>query len=102
MEKEIEFQDEQGKTQTVKLRRLKYGEYSKYEEETVDTKIIGGQPIVKVSTSKLKTLGILKSVVKSTVPINNLADVEKLDRQTGDKLYELFVELNSQNLKKNE
>ena len=100
--KEVEFQDENGKTQKATLKRLSFREWNKLEEESTDAKIVGGQPIVKASSSRLKDLALLKGVVDCTIPLANINDLDKLDRTSGETLFIAFMELNSQNLKKND
>jgi len=98
--KDIEIEID-GIKQTFTLKRLSFGEKNQLEEEATDIKIVANQPIVKVSMSKLKELSILKSIVKSSYPINGIGDVQKLPQEAGDKLFEEFTALNGVDVKKN-
>jgi hypothetical protein len=90
-----------GVKQTFTLKRLSFGEKNQLEEEATDIKIAGTTPIVKVSMSKLKEVSLLKSIVKSTIPLVGIADIQKLPSEVGDKLFEEFTTLNSVEVKKN-
>jgi len=87
---EIEFN---GKKETVKLKRLGFGEKNQLQEEATDIKVIGGQPVVKVSTSKLKELALLKSIVSAPFPITIQA-IKELEQEVGDFLFEEYDALN--------
>jgi hypothetical protein len=96
MEVEIEFK---GKKEKVKLKKLSFGERNQLEEEATDIKIVGGQPIVKVSTSKMKEIALLKSIVDAPFPVSIQA-IRDLDLESGNALFEAFTELNQMNEKK--
>lgn len=49
---------------TVVFKRLNFYEKNSVEEESTEIKMLGNIPQVKVSTTKIKELGILKSVVE--------------------------------------
>ena len=93
MNKKIEIEYE-GKTAIVELKELDFGEKNQLEEESTDIKIIGGQPIVKISTSKMKELALLKSIVDAPFTIS-LESIKKLSDANGKKLFEAYSELNN-------
>ena len=96
----VEFEID-GVKQSVELKRLSFGEKNQLEEEATDIKFSGVNPIVKISTSKLKELGILKSVVSSTIPLKSVSDIQALPQEVGELLTEKITALNSLDLKKN-
>lgn len=128
MRKKIEINFTEGEgidrldlTGTVILKRLNFSEKNAMEEEATEIKIFGKTPQVKISTSKLKEIGLLKSIVKSdliqttyvedkvtknAVPISNKYDlnmsgIQNLPQEVGEQLVDAFTELNSMNEKKN-
>lgn len=106
---------------TVTLKRLSFSEKNSLEEEATDIKIFGNTPQVKVSTSKMKELGILKSIIASDlkkttyymdkVTKNTLAQekpydlniegIRNLPQDVGNELFIAFTELNQVDEKKN-
>ena len=106
----------------VTLKRFNFEEQNAYSEESTDIKFFGATQQVKVSTSKLKELGILKSVIdnklqkityfqdkvtKALIPISNsypldLAGIRNLPREVGDMLFIAFSEINEVSEKKKE
>jgi len=109
---------------TVTMKRLNFSEKNAMDEESTDIKIIapGIPPQVKVSTSKMREVGIFKSVVSSdlkktsyfedktkpefqatTEPFALTMDgVRNLPNEVGDMLWLAFVELNQINEKKSQ
>jgi hypothetical protein len=86
---------------TCIMKRLSFGEFNQLEEEATDIKSFAGQqPIVKISTSKMKELALLKSIVSSTYPLTTIAQIKELPREVGDLLFNSFTELNEQTPKK--
>jgi hypothetical protein len=79
------------------------------EEESTDIKMIGGQTTVKVSSSKLKELSILKSIVSSTVMNEkneqytfDSVGIGNLPQEIGLQLFEAVSEINTIDSKKND
>ena len=128
MKKKIEIMYEEGEgldklefKGKVTLKRLNFSEKNSLEEESTDIKIFGNTPQVKVSTSKMKELSILKSVIgcelqkitfiedkvtKAHMPVvtNYLLDINgirDLPQEVGDELFLEFTQLNSVDKKKN-
>jgi hypothetical protein len=95
-EVEIEFNGSKG---IVRIKRLNYGEKNKLEEEATDVKIMGGEPIVRVSMSKLKELALLKSITDAPFPIN-LNNIQALEQEIGDELFLAYSEINGVSKKK--
>jgi hypothetical protein len=100
MEKVVEIEID-GVKQSFTLKRLSFGAKNQLEEEATEIKIVGNQPMVKVSSSKLKEVSLLKSIVKSSIPINGIGDIQNLSQEVGEALFEAFTELNSVDVKKN-
>ena len=92
MEKQVEIEFN-GKKELVVLKRLSFGEKNKLEEEATDIKVIGGQPVVKISTSKMKELALLKSITKAPFTID-LNSIQALPQEIGAKLFDEFTTLN--------
>jgi hypothetical protein len=102
------------------MKRLSFSEKNSIEEDSTDIKMYGNTPQVKVSTSKIKELGILKSVVsseliktlyvedkvtKNPVPVNtpyalDIAGIRDLPQDVGEQLLEVFTNLNTVSEKK--
>lgn len=97
--KEIEV-DVEGTKHRVTLKKLSYGEHNALEEEATQISYSGSQPIVKVSSSKMKELAIFKSIVSSTTPLDSIQKIRDLPKEVGDQLFEAFTELNQQDAKK--
>jgi Zn-dependent M28 family amino/carboxypeptidase len=96
----IEFEIE-GIKHWVEMKRLSFGEKNQLEEEATDIKMTGAVPIIKISTSKLKEVSILKSVVDSSISLKTIEDIRNLPQEVGELLIEKVTELNSTDLKKN-
>lgn len=98
----------------VTMKRLNYSEKNALEEESTDIKVYGATPTVKVSTSKMKEVGILKSVVESDVkrttyieekggeikPLSipyalDINGIRALPQDVGEELFAIFTELNN-------
>ena len=106
---------------TVIMKRLNFTEKNSIEEESTDIKMMGTVPQIKVSTSKIKELGIFKSVVSTDLvrtvyhedrvtklpeatrtPYNlDMTGIRELPQDVGNQLLEAFTELNAVNEKKN-
>lgn len=105
----------------VVMKRLNFAEKNALDEESTEIKIFGNTPQVKVSTSKVKELGILKSVVrydlfkttyvedkvtKALMPVTkeyslDINGIRDLPTEVGGFLVEKFTELNTISEKKN-
>ena len=106
---QIDWKDE-GKSLKgkVMIKKLSFREKNMLEEESADVKVINGQPIVKVSTSKLKEVSLHKGIVSweladeraQVYPLNN-ENIGKLPAVIGEQLFSEFTEYNAQTQKKN-
>ena len=105
---------------TVTMKRLNFSEKNSIEEESTDIRMIGSVPQIKVSTSKIKELGIFKSVdscdliethyvedkvTKAATPMNtqyilDIAGIRKLPQEVGEQLVAIYTEMNSVSEKK--
>lgn len=117
----IDFTEEEGTERVefkgaVTLKRLNFTEKNALEEESTDIKIFGNVPQVKVSTSKLKEVALLKSIVASSLVKTTYLDgknigaekygleidgIRKLPQEIGDELFVAYTELNAISEKKN-
>jgi hypothetical protein len=104
----------------VTLKKLNFSEKNALEEESTDIKFFGNTPQVKVSTSKMKELGLLKSIVECTlvkttyvqdkvtkniVPVTNdynldITGIRNLPTDIGEELVYEFTEMNNVSPKK--
>lgn len=84
----------------VVIKRLSFGEMNQVNEDSTDVKVINGQPIIKISQKALKEQGLLRSIIEAPFTID-LKNIQDLDSETGNLLFEEFSELNQQDLKKN-
>jgi hypothetical protein len=94
---EIEYN---GSKANIVMKRLTFGEMNQLTEEATDVKVVAGQPIVKVSQKALKELGLLKSIIEAPFTID-LKNIQELDSEIGNLLFEEFTNLNEQSVKKN-
>jgi len=105
---------------SVTMKRLNFSEKNALEEECTDIKFFGKTPQVKVSTSKMKELGLLKSIVgaaitkttffedritKNIVPTINgyemdINGIRNLPQELGEELFVAYVDLNEVSEKK--
>jgi hypothetical protein len=92
--------DWNGEKRNIVMKRLSFGELNQLTEESTDIKVVNGQPIVNVSQKKLKELSILKSIIEApfTISIN---EIQNLDSDLGNTLFETFSQLNQSEEKKN-
>lgn len=88
-----------GKQEIVTLKRLTFGELNQVNEQSMEIKVVSGQPIVRVNQTAIKEIGLLKSITKApfTIDINNIRD---LDSAVGNMLFEEYTALNDQTPKK--
>jgi hypothetical protein len=98
----------------VTMKRLNFSEKNAMEEEATEIKMFGTTPQVKVSTSKIKELGIFKAIVESNLvrtlyvedrvtkthnPVQtqinlDLEGIRNLPQDVGELLLEGFTDLN--------
>lgn len=122
---EIDYEDGEGIERIefkgkVTLKRLNFSEKNMLEEESSDIRVFGNVPQVKVSTSKMKELALLKSIVSSDLrkitfvedrvtkafnPIVtsyelNIANIKELPQDIGEELFMAFTEINTISEKK--
>ena len=78
----------------VTMRRLTFGEMNALNDEVAQIRMQGETPQVNILQSRMKESGILKSIVSApfTVTIDN---IRRLDNDDGNKLFEIFMELNN-------
>jgi len=106
----------------VVIKRLSFSEKNSLEEESTDIKIMGGQPIVKLSTAKMKEVGLLKSIVSSDLkkttyyedkvtkdhkPTTNaypldITNIRNMPVELGNLLFDEFTAINTVEDKKKE
>lgn len=122
---EIDYEEGEGLDKyelkgTVEMKRLSFSEKNAMEEEATEIKVLGTTPQIKISTSKIKELGILKAVTtsnliktvysedrvtKNPVPAStpyplDAEGIRNLPQDVGEELLEIFAELNTVNEKK--
>jgi len=107
----------------VTLKKLNWSEMNSLQEEASEVKFLNGVPTVKVLTSKMKELSILKSCVDSNLhkttyvedkvkggltpvvveyKLDNVLKIRDLPQEVGEELFNEFQLLNTLNSKKNE
>jgi len=129
MKKEIQvdYSEGEGKFKeelkgTVVMKRLNFSDKNTLEEESATISFVGNTSHVKISTTKLKELSLLRSIVESTLlktvysedkntkaltPVTNeypitMANIRELPFQVGEELFEEWSNLNSLSPKKKE
>ena len=85
---------------SVVMKRLSYGEKVDLENEAIDIQMYGSNPVTKVNTAKLRIFAILKSIVKSDLPLNSQEQIRNLPPEAGELLFEAYTELNTIDIKK--
>ena len=97
------IKDKDGKESVIEevfvVKKLKWGEINQLRDECMDVKIIGGQPVMKLSQAKLREVSLLKGLVKAPFEIN-INNIRNMEAQVGDTLYEEYDRLNSPEDKK--
>lgn len=106
---------------TVTLKRLNFSEKNMLEEESTEIKNFGNVPQVKVSTSKMKEISLVKGICESNLekityhedkvskeakPISskyelNITGIKNLPVEIGEELFVEFYQLNNVSKKKN-
>ena len=124
MEKRIEIDHSEGEGNEkvefkgcVFIKRLNFTERNNLEEEATDIKFIGNIPSVRVSTTKLKELSLIKSITNSEltktdysnggIPISSkyaldVSGIGKLPNEIGEQLFYEWGKINSVSEKKKE
>lgn len=90
--KEIEI-EYNGEKKKVTIKKLTFGELNQLTEEATDIKVVGGQPLIKVSQKALKELSLLKSITSAPFEVN-ITNIQNLDAEVGNQLFEEFTLLN--------
>jgi hypothetical protein len=96
----------------VVIKKLNFREKNQIEEESTDVRIVAGQPIVKVSSSKLKEMTLLKSIFSfdiistddkgiSTKYVLDRDGIGNLPDEVGSQILDEISEMNTQSVKKN-
>jgi hypothetical protein len=97
IEKEVLFN---GKIEKFGFKEFSFHEKNMIIEESTDIKIVSGQSIIKVSSSKLVELGLLRGLVKAPFEIN-LINIQNLNFKDAERLYQVVSEINELDEKKN-
>lgn len=98
MEKEVKLQYA-GKEEIFIIKKLTFGEKNRLREEVTDVKVLNGQQLVKIDTTKLIENSIFKSLVKAPFPIT-LQNIQDLDAELGEQLLDAVQEYNNLDEKK--
>lgn len=98
MEKDVEI-EWKGEKKIVRIKRLSFGDMNELREKASDVKMIGGQPVVKLSQKILMEQSLVKGIVDAPFTVD-ITSIQALDNETGTKLYGEFVELNRLDEKK--
>jgi hypothetical protein len=102
---------------SISLKRLSFSEKNALDEDINDIRVTGGIPQIKVSTSKAKELGILRSLIpgksalvkttyfedritKNISPTSSpyeltLEGIRNLPVEVGEQIFAAFIELNT-------
>lgn len=105
--KEIEIEFPAKGKLVVTMKRLNAGEMHRLQDEATDIKVVNGQPQARVLMSVIREAGVLKSLVSAkdaagiTIAIGT-TDIQSLDPEDFEKMYDAFTELNSVDVKKND
>jgi len=89
-----------GKQEQVTLKRLTFGELNQLTEEATEMKMVGNQPTIKISQKVIREHGLLKSIIKAPFTIG-LKEIQDMEAEIGNQLFEEFTLLNQQEGKKN-
>lgn len=90
--KEIEI-EWNGKKEKVVIRKLGFAERNTFMEKFTETKLIGDSAQVFIHPFKMKTLALQTCVVEAPFK-TDIASLESLDPDVGDKIYEEIEKFN--------
>lgn len=82
----------EGKTETIKMRKLFFGEVLDLRQATSDISFIGKIQQTKVNQAQFTLQGLLKSIMKAPFKINE-KEIRMLDYDLGERLSKIFNKL---------
>jgi len=93
--------DYNGKQEIVRLKKISFGENLDIRQKCSKISVLGGQERIEIDQQKLSEECLLKSIIKAPFQVT-LAEIRDLEMEVGEKLLEVYRELNSFDSKKKE
>jgi hypothetical protein len=93
--------DWEGKPEPVRMKRLRFGEMLELNHMSAKLIYTAGMQKVEFDQKTMSEQSLFKSVILAPFPMT-LQGIRDLDNETGQKLFEVFNELNSPSDKKKE
>ena len=91
--------DFNGKQEIVRIKKISFGENLDIRQKCSKISVIGGQERVEIDQQKLSEECLLKSIIKA--PFNvTLQEIRDLEMEVGEKLLEVYREVNTFDSKK--
>lgn len=91
--------DFEGKEEIVRIKKISFGENLDIRQKCSKISVIGGQERVEIDQQKLSEECLLKSIIKAPFQIN-LASIRDLEMEVGERLLEVYREVNTFDSKK--
>jgi len=90
-----------GQEQNVRMKKLSFGENLDLRQKVSKITVLGGQEKIELDQQKLSEECLLKSIIKAPFKID-LNGIRDLDMEVGERLLEVYREINTFTLKKKE
>lgn len=90
-----------GKEDIVRIKKISFGDNLDIRQKCSKISIIGGQERIEVDQQKLSEECLLKSIIKAPFQVT-LQEIRDLDMETGERLLEVYREINTFDTKKKE
>ena len=91
--------DFEGKQEIVRMKKISFGENLDIRQKCSKISVIGGQEKIEIDQQKLSEECLLKSIIKAPFKVT-LADIRDLEMEVGERLLEVYRELNTFDFKK--
>lgn len=93
--------DFNGKEETVRIKKISFGENLDIRQKCSKITVIGGQERIEIDQQKLSQECLLKSIIQAPFKVV-LEEINDLEMEVGEQLLEVYRELNSFDSKKKE
>lgn len=93
--------DYNGKEEIVRIKKISFGENLDIRQKCSKISVVGGQERIEIDQQKLSEECLMKSIIKAPFNIN-LVEIRDLEMEVGEKLLEVYREINTFDSKKKE
>ena len=90
-----------GKEDIVRIKKISFGDNLDIRQKCSKITVIGGQEKIEIDQQKLSEECLLKSIIKAPFNIT-LQEIRDLEMEIGEKLLEVYHEINTFSPKKKE